>query len=280
MKSAVIRWTAVALAAFVVGPVAGWLTGSLRAPDGAADATALLSTSPALGLVSTLAAVLLAVAYGHIVAKLQNFKWGMLCAGLIVAWAAWQSGRADAVIRRVQAPSALWLLAIEGLIYGFIGVVATYFIVRASDNRAAGVDGDEGTQQDSMKAAGVAVLAGAVVAWGVARSEMVGQTFGAAVAAGIVGTLVGRVVGHRACVPASMLACPILAAASPAIGAVMHGQSVTEALYRGELFALARIMPLDWLAGMLIGVAVGVSWAGSMVEKHAPEEARGVKPAA
>lgn len=278
MKHAAIRWALVAIAALAVGPVAGWLTGTLRAPDGGTDATALLSTSPALGVLMTLAAILLAIAYGHITAKLLNFKWGMLCSGIIIAWAAWNAGRADAIIRRVQAPSALWTLAIEGLIYGVLGVIATYFITAASDKRAAGIDSDEGTQQDSMKAAGVAVLAGAVVAWGVARSEMVGQTFAAAISAGVVGTLVGRVVGHRACVPASMLACPILAAVSPALAAIMQGKTLTDSLYRGELFALARIMPLDWLAGMFIGVAIGVSWAGSMVEKHAPEEARGIKP--
>jgi hypothetical protein len=273
MKSAVIRWSVVAVAALVVGPVAGWLTGMLRAPDGGTDATALLSTSPVLGLACTLAAILIAVLYGHLAAKLLNFKWGMLCAGLIVAWAAWQSGRADAIIRRVQGPSALWALAAEGLVYGVIGVIATWFITRASDPRAAGVDGDEGMKQDSMKAAGVAVLAGAVAAWGVARSEMVGQTFAAAITAGVAGTLVGRIVGHRACVPASMLALPVLAGVSPVIAALMHGPNTLEVMYHGNLFAPARIMPLDWLAGMFIGVAVGVSWAGSMVEKHAPDGA-------
>ena len=280
MKQAVIRWSFVAGAALVVGPVAGWLTGSLRAPDGGPDATALLSTSPVLGLAFTFGALLLAFAYAHVAAKALNFKWGMLCAGLIIGWAAWQSGRADAIIRRVQGPSVFWALAVEGLLYAAIGTVAAFFITRASDPRAAGVGSDEGARSDSMKAAAVAVIAGGIAAWAVARSEMVGQTFAAAVTAGVVGTLVGRVVGHRACVPASMLACAVLAALGPVAAAIIHGPATLETMYKGELFPLARIMPLDWLGGMFIGVAVGVSWAGSMVEKHAPVEAGGVRPAA
>lgn len=278
MKQAVIRWSFVAGAAVVVGPVAGWLTGSLRAPDGGPDATAFLSTSPLVGLAFTLGALLLAVVYAFVVAKAINFKWGMLCAGLIIGWAAWQSGRADAIIRRVQGPSVFWALAAEGLIYAVLATIATFFITRASDPRAAGVDSDEGTKSDSVKAAAVAVIAGGIAAWAVARSEMVGQTFAAAVTAGIVGTLVGRVVGHRACVPASMLACAVLAALSPVAAAFIHGPATLASMYKGELFPLARIMPLDWVAGMFVGVAVGVSWAGSMVEKHAPVEASGATP--
>ncbi|MFM9958836.1 MAG: hypothetical protein ACKVZJ_12240 [Phycisphaerales bacterium] len=270
MKQTVIRWSIVAGAALVVGPIAGRLTGMLRAPDGGPDATAFLTSTPILGVVVTLAAILLAWAYALFATKFLNFKWGMLCAGLIVAWAAWNAGRADAVIRRVQSPSALWALAIEGLVWGLVGVVASFFITRASDRRAAGVDADAGTRTDSVKAAGVGILVAGLAATAVARSEMVGQTFLAAVTAGAVGTLVGRIVGHRACVPASMLACPALAFLGPAAAAIFHGSGVLDVLYKGDLFALARIMPLDWLGGMLIGTAVGVSWAGGMVEKHAP----------
>ncbi len=270
MKQTLIRWSIVAVAALVAGPIAGRLTGMLRAPDGGPDATALLSSSPLLGILATLAAVLLAAAYGFAAARFLNFKWGMLCAGLIVAWAAWNSGRADAIIRRVQAPSALWALAAEGLVLGVLGVIATYFITRASDPRAAGDGADNDTRSDSVKAAGVGVLVGGLAAIAVARSEMVGQTFAAAVTAGAVGTLVGRIVGHRACVPASMLICPALAFLGPVVAAIFHGAGLRDALYRGELFALARVMPLDWVAGTLIGTAVGVSWAGGMIEKHAP----------
>lgn len=270
MKQVVFRWSVVAVAALVIGPVAGWLTGMLRAPDGGLDATALLSVSPVLGVACTLAAVLLASAYGVLAARWLNFKWGLLCSGLIIAWAAWNSGRADAIIRRVQSPSAMWALAAEGLVFGVVGVIACWLVTRASDARAAGVGADEGTRSDSVKAAITGVVVGGIAAFAVARSEMVGQTFAAAAAAGAIGTLVGRIVGHRACVPASMLACPALAFIGPVAAVVMHGSGLRDAMYRGDLFPLARVMPLDWLAGMFIGTALGVSWAGGMVERHAP----------
>lgn len=268
MKHAAYRWTIVAIAALVVGPLAGWLTGFLRASDGGPDATALTCDAPAVGILFTLAAILIAGAYGLIASKALNFKWGMLCAGLIVAWAAWDSGRADAILRRAQGPAPFIPLAIEGWLYAALAIVLSWLIVRASDVKLASVR-DDGAKIDSWKAAAVGLAVGAAAAWGVARSEMVGQTFAAAAAAGALATLLGRVVGHRAVVPASVVPVMILAGAGPLIARFMHADHTIAALYKGDLFPLARIMPLDWIAGWFIGTAVGVSWAGSMVEKHA-----------
>lgn len=273
MKQTAFRWVIVAGAALVVGPIAGRLVASIHAPDGGTDATAFLSSSPALGLVMVLVALALASAYGHIAAKLLNFKWGMLCAGLIIAWGAWQSGRVDALIRRVQAPSALWTLAIEAAVYAVLGTAMSWFLTRASDRKAAFWGTDAGARQDSLTALGVGIVVGGIAAWGVARSEMVGQTFAAATAAGAIGTLVGRIAGHRAIVPVSVAANLLLGIAGPIIAAITQGSTIVETLYRGDLFPLARPVPLDWLAGTFVGVAVGVSWAGSMVEKHVPNQA-------
>ena len=52
---------------------------------------------------------------------------------------------------------------------------------------------------------------------------------------------------------------------------VNNGTMVAD-MYAGELFALARPAPLDWIAGGFIGVAIGISWAGSMIDRHVPEE--------
>ncbi len=270
MRQTLIKWTLVAGAGLVVGPLAGRLCSMLRAPDGGPDATALLCTSPALGLAATLGAIALAGVYAVIASRLLNFKWGMMCGGIITGWSAWQSGRADAILRRAQSSAPLWTLAVEAAIYAVLGLTIVQAAVSASDKKLAGLGQDDGARQDGLKAAAIAALLGGVVAWGVARSEMVGQTFAAVVAAAVVGTLVGRVVGHRASVPASALGCLLVGVAGPIIGASMHGPRVIDALFTGQLFPLARIMPLDWLSGTLVGVAIGVSWAGSMVEKHAP----------
>lgn len=253
----------------------------LRASDGGTDATALLCASPVLGVFVTLAAIALAWGCGFAVARLLNFKWGLLCAGLVVAWAAWQSGRAEPIIRRVQSTSSLWTLAIEAAIYGVLGVIMARSITGASDPRLARLGNDDGVRRDSAAALLTGILAGGITAFAVARSSMVGQTFAAATAAGVLGTLVGRVVGHRAVVWASVAAGAVLSVAGPVIAAMMHGAELTSVMLRGDLFPLARVMPLDWLAGTLIGTAVGVSWAGSMVEKHAPHGAQAAgKPGA
>jgi hypothetical protein len=101
----------------------------------------------------------------------------------------------------------------------------------------------------------------------------VGQTLAAAVVAGITGTLVGRIVSHRAPLGSFLAGGLLLAAIGPAAGAIIDGQALVERVYAGTGFTLARIMPLDWIAGILIGVPVGASWAASMVQKHAPQTA-------
>jgi hypothetical protein len=71
--------------------------------------------------------------------------------------------------------------------------------------------------------------------------------------------------------PTVMFAGVMLTSVIGPIGAVLlhpAGVGPAQAALAGTLFPLARPMPLDYLAGALIGLPLGLWWAGSMLERH------------
>ena len=69
-----------------------------------------------------------------------------------------------------------------------------------------------------------------------------------------------------------MLVIPIavLAIVGPLSGEALASSGVVATTYKGNLFPLANISALDWIAGGLLGIPLGVAWAGSMIEKRHP----------
>jgi hypothetical protein len=90
--------------------------------------------------------------------------------------------------------------------------------------------------------------------------------------AGIAAGGFGRAVASRDASPSpipGLLAMGVLAAIGPLTGLFITGKAqVATAAMEGRVFPLAVPMPLDWLAGALWGIPLGLSWADSMVEKH------------
>lgn len=267
MTRTLITWMCILVAAFLVGPAAGWLAGSLRAPDGGTDASGLLSQTPLLGLAKMIGVVLLAGGMGVAAARVVSARTGLFCAGLVLAWGAWRAGRVDEILRAAQSPAPLWTLSIEAAVLGAAALIAGLAILKAGRadqrDRADGV-----TSRSALVGMAVALAVGGVAAFVVAKGEMVGQTFAAACAAGLFGATVGRAVRHSAPMASFLAAGAVLAVAGPAAGALASGGHVIFDLYSGHLLPLARPMPLDWLAGVFIGVPIGASWAASMVEHH------------
>lgn len=267
MSKALLRWVMLGLAALVAGPAAGWLSGSLRAPDGGRDATALLSESPARGVAYLLGVVGIAGLLGVVTARLCSLKTGLFSAGLVLAWAAWAGGRVDGIVRRTQSGSCLWSLALEGAALGLVGMILGWIITRAAARH---------TEEPKRAGAGpvwltgppIGIVVGGLAAWAFARSDLAGQAIVAATMAGLCGTLVGRVVIHRAPVASFLAVGAVLAVVGPVSGVVMEGPHLVESVYAGSVFPLSRLMPLDWLAGSFLGVPLGAAWAASMLEKR------------
>ncbi|QKK07956.1 MAG: hypothetical protein HND58_07050 [Planctomycetota bacterium] len=131
MLQATIKQLPWILALFVLGPIAGHLTGSLRAPDGSAQATLLVSTAPAVGILAGAVTLLFALAVGVFASHLNGCRSGLNAAGIVVAWAAAQTATIDGILRRTQSDAPLIALAVEGLIFGLFAVPIAAIIWRA-----------------------------------------------------------------------------------------------------------------------------------------------------
>lgn len=61
----------------------------------------------------------------------------------------------------------------------------------------------------------------------------------------------------------------VVAIGAPVYAAVSYGTGITQASVTGELIPPARLIPMDWLAGMFLGVPWGLGWVAGMVKEHA-----------
>jgi hypothetical protein len=115
---------------------------------------------------------------------------------------------------------------------------------------------------------GLAIVLAAGATWVVAQETIKGQTFAAAIAAGLLGTFGGRLISSRASIGVFVAAIAVLAAVSPAAATFYHSSdpALVRASLAGSLFPPARLMPLDWIAGAFVGIPMGLNLAASMGE--------------
>ena len=286
MRQATIRWTFYLLALLVLGPMAAILTANLRASDGGPHATAFTSTSAVAGMIATLVAFVLAAAAGIAAARLTTARAGMTTAGLILAWAAWRSGEVEHIIRTAHSASPMIPLAIEGALSVILVVAVAFGIDRYggldhtspvwpgpadSPPRPPTTTTAEALRSllriSPMSLAG-ATAAGGVAAWLVAAQGLKGQTVAAAIVSGLAAAAVGRAIDIKAHATALMLPGVVIALAGPIIGLVLSHGAIVDAMYAGTLAPIARIAPLDWAAGWLLGLPMGLGWATSLVSER------------
>jgi hypothetical protein len=113
------------------------------------------------------------------------------------------------------------------------------------------------------------------IVWLIAQSPMKGQMIGATFFGGMAAGLIGRLISPHV--------QPILLFASPvAFGALGHvlamlllNMPLDDAWVAGELPRLSRPMPLDYVAGSLMGVSVGVGWARSFLHHEEQQDGSG-----
>ncbi len=286
MRETVIRWTFYMGALLVVGPLAGAITASVRAPDGGADATALVSASPGVGLLTVLAAVALAGAFGAACAFFSGVRPGMITCGLVLCWATWRTGTVDQILRSAGNGAPLVRLAVEGAVLAPAALLVGLLICMATrpepekDGRRPALTSAaslarlregllEGKTTALALGAGAAAFAG--LTWLIAIEPLKGQAVAAAAAGACGAAVVSKLACSRVSPALPLAAAALLMILGPLTPAVM-GQVDTPAkmldtLYRGGLFTLANLTPLDWMAGAFLGIPIGLGWVGT-TEKH------------
>lgn len=313
MINAVIKQLPWMLALFVLGPIAGHLTGLLRAPDGSGDATLLTAINPAMGAIAGVVTLVFAGAVGMFAARVNGCRSGLNAAGVVFAWAASQTTTIDAILRMAHSPAPLVRLAIEGCLFGLLAAPIGAVIWRIGLGRGlhaaahplpdgspplgawlrGPLKGPRGLQREHMSLAGalggaflrpaglaaigVTVAVGAGVCWLVAQDTLKGQAIFAAALAGMVAVPIGRLSGESLKEQPPMVAffigMAVLALVGPLAAMLLQGGNIVETVYSGKLLGVASPVTLDWAAGAFLGIPIGEAWFVSMFRQAGPEPA-------
>jgi hypothetical protein len=271
------RWILPLAALFLVGPLVGTLSGDLRGSDGGPQATLLTSASLMMGLFAGLAGLAAAQVLAVIGSRAADVKTGLLGAGLVLAWAAWRGGSPAAVLLRDPSVSTLLTLALEG---GLVGAGALLIVQVAHRAASPAEQKSEAALRSSaaLVAMGVGALASLAVAHVIVFGPLRGQALFGAILAGVAAGAIGRLASSamsetpapRVAIYSGMVLAAIL---GPLVALVAPGGSsgaLVGSVTADGLPGPVLIAPLEWAAGMLIGVPIGLNWAQASMHKSAP----------
>ncbi len=271
LRKLLVAWIPALTAALVLGPVAGILAAQLTDPAGGPHATLLVTQTPLLGAACAIGVGLLASLAGLLGVRIGTPNVGLLCAGIVLTWASVRSGRVDEIIA-VSRDSPFYRFVLEGLLTALVALLLIEVIRRFRRQTPP-----EPSLLLSARALGAGLVAAAFTAWLFAVDAAKGQTIAAAAASGVLGAAIARMV-LVSIPPRIIVVIPgVLAIVSPLL-AELTTEDAVRASFEGTLFRLAWITPLDWLAGGLLGIPLGLAWTDSIADSHQPEASDGAQP--
>lgn len=300
---AALRWVLPIAALGLLGPLAAAPVRALRDLHGGDAVTLLLNTSPIMGVLAALIVIATATVGAALGARLVAPAMGRMVGGLTVAWAAIFLGDTGNTLT-IAGPGVgtILTLVVEAtilLVGGAVILLAAEIAARPVAEGGAEEPGRPVSRSPvkilgAMKsraalAAIVAAAAGGLLgAWLVARDDLRGQAFMAAVLGAIVAGAVGRLVawflgknqGPEGGILPAGLGVLLAGVVAPTTLFVMPGLADVADSVRAASFAGPGVLaPLDWLGGALLGASIGVNWAASTLDKESGvrESGRGTR---
>lgn len=261
-------WGVVGGALLVVGPIAGAFADSLRTVSGLEQATPLTAGSTINGVLVGLVVMAIAVGYGMLVGRIAHVRLGLICAGLVLTWPAWQFGRVAALVRDAGDLSPVADFIVEGALFGALAIGGALLILRFGRAVLPEAEPQSSAPRDWVLAAVGCAAAAALGAWLIAQSPLQGQVYAAAVAAGVAGGAAGRsLANHAPMLPILVGGC-LLAVIGPLVAQFGVSGDPLARLFAGDWPGLGLLTPFDWLAGIFVGVPLGEMWANSMLDRQ------------
>lgn len=280
MLQAVIRWSIPLSALFIAGPIAGAGIATLRSSTGSTHTTPLLSSSPFSGVVYTVLAFVIAAVPALAAARFVGPRLAIFTAGLTLAWPAFTAGQIDTIIRDHQGKSMLVPLAVEGLVVALLLLALTFVITRTARTDPRNAHETEHKldifSPHALLSLAAATVLAAIGVWLIAVTTLKGQTIAATAAGGVLAAIACRLASPTSPTYVIYIAGGVLMCLSPIVAIFVHtGDSLgvpalLDSMHTGDLLPLARPIPFDYAAGVLLGAPVGLGWASSMVDKHKP----------
>lgn len=247
-------------------PAVGFLT-SVRGVPGPTIADA---TNPAVALGAVAAVLLVCTAVACVVGRVINAAVGLFVLGCGVALLTMRSGT---IFDAGADNDALRWLATETLVWAGVVAGLSAIVFRASGPlpdfapiEAGGPFAREVFNRDALRGL-LSGLAGVAVVWLLMRNDLKGQAVGSCVCAGIAVAMVGRKL-LGASQPILLVASPLLFIGLAQVWTALNATGPLDVLVAANaLPGWARVMPMDAVAGALIGVPIGLGWSRSTAEE-------------
>lgn len=251
----------------------GLAVGSLASPRGVPGPTIASSVSPASAVATILLLLVPTTLIAIVVGRILNAVVGLFVLGASLATLSMQCGTIEDL---AFGGGSLVATAIESVGWAvLVGALAVIVLVGSGPlpDVPRRKDSWPGEFLDSGNAIFLAVgLAALPVAWLVVATPLKGQAIGGTILASAAVGFVGRLVAPRL-QPALLFAMPVLAGAAGTLVASFNlTGGLGDAFVSGSLSRLAYPMPIDWAAGSLCGVAIGLGWARGFVKVEASSE--------
>ncbi|MBL1218316.1 MAG: hypothetical protein D8M59_12575 [Planctomycetes bacterium] len=257
----------VCVAGLILLPLTYWAVGNLHAADGADSVPAAFAVSglgsafiPFVGC--SVLILILTIAGG----KLTHRYTGAFILGLGWLLMSNQAPSIDSLIRSAVGQDALGaslyvMLAVEAVAWGLVSLLGVWALHRWAPNQypneVAWAD------KQSLMATGVALVLGCGFCWAFLRTDLKGQTLYGTAAAITLAVMITRMTWPNACGSMLFLAPFGVAVVGYLAAIFMVGPQALEQQLDGTLWPLLRPIPLDYAAGGLLGVSVGIAMARS-----------------
>ncbi len=272
MIDAIRRNTAMIVGAAACGMVFTLAAPTMRMATGAPGPSVLHAQSPTTALLAVLSCLAVAVVIACIVGRVVNTTVGLFVLGAGVYLLANRSGTfadlifSGATVRGLFVDFGLWTLLILGSTLIIFQIAGPLRDVEPDVN-------DRHPHWLLSKEAAVSAGAGALVlpvVWAIAQTPMKGQALAAVILGAMAAGLAGRLLSPH--VQPKLLFVTVCI-----FGAIGHGLAmVTQSDVHREFIAgtvnpLSLPMPVDYAAGSLLGVAMGLGWAKSFLHHEEVE---------
>jgi hypothetical protein len=270
MSKVLIRNVALFGGMIVAGLVCAQAAPYLVSPRGDRGPTVFLAQQPIAAALALVVCLALTTLLAGIVGRTVNAIVGVfvLGAGVFALDSRLTSLRELAFASPDR--STLFGLAIETAVLAVVALMMVWIVFRMS-----GGMGDVEPREDGSRphwlvsdaalkcaAAGIIVLP---AVWVLAQTPLKGQVIAAAFLGSMVAGLVGRLVSPHVQPMLLYSSAVVFGAIGHVIAGVTTRLPLDDAYIAGALSALARPMPLDYLAGALLGVSFGLGWARSFL---------------
>lgn len=240
---------------------------SLRGDHGP---TILSAEHPAKAAIATLVVLAIATIIACIVGRVVNIAVGLFVLGAgVFALDGRLAGIRELAFAHPQKATLYGLagetIALALVTLGFVAVV--FRVTRGFHDIEPQVDGTRPhwlTSESAFKSAAAAILVLPAV-WLIAQTPLKGQAIAAVFIGATLSGLIGRLLAPHV-QPLLLYVSPmIFGAVGYVIAAALTRLPLDEAYINSSLSAFARVMPMDYLAGSLLGVSFGLGWAKSFL---------------